>query len=237
MLIAIIAATWEIVSVLKRQSDIVVFPAETLVVAGDSRSFRIVVPRVVPANCPVLLAFHGSGDTPNSMAVYSRLDQLVGRHGFVLVYPESVDGSWSADAWTPERVVEHPDVQFFDEILVHLLPRFCIDPDCVYIAGMSNSAAFAQRLTNVRASKIAATVACSGVANEVLPFVDRQVPIFLIAGSDDRVVGSVQTAYRCYEKAGHPAKLIIVDRLGHEWPVAYNDQIWNFLSAHSVSQK
>ncbi len=61
-------------------------PNENITVDGTARHYRLVVPHTLPKPAPIVFAFHGIGDSTESMANYCRLDQLAAHNGFILVY-------------------------------------------------------------------------------------------------------------------------------------------------------
>jgi poly(3-hydroxybutyrate) depolymerase len=67
-----------------------------LVAEGGARSYRLLLPHDSTTPKPVVFAFHGIGETPESMAAYSRLDRLAADNGFVLVYPAAQNSMWTA---------------------------------------------------------------------------------------------------------------------------------------------
>lgn len=202
---------------------------ESATVNGVSRQFRLVVPDAIPADdLAVVLSFHGSGDTPHSMANYSRLDQLAANHGFILVYPAALDSTWSLDTGEGQ---ENPDVQFVDQILKVVAGRFDCDPQQLYLAGMSDGATFAQLVAAVR-PQVTALVAHSGAMRhwELTPA--RRVPILLLVGAEDPIADDVLSDAERYRAAGHPVDQITVPGSGHTWSHQHNTEMWRFLSKH-----
>jgi poly(3-hydroxybutyrate) depolymerase len=59
----------------------------SIIVDDTERSYRIAVPHQRSEPLPVVFAFHGIGDSAESMASYSQLDRVASDHGFLLVYP------------------------------------------------------------------------------------------------------------------------------------------------------
>ena len=49
---------------------------KSIVVGDVERRFHAVVPHGLATPAPIVFAFHGLGDSPDSMAAYSRLDRL-----------------------------------------------------------------------------------------------------------------------------------------------------------------
>ena len=117
------------------------------------------------------------------MAAYSGLDRLAAEKGFVLVYPVARNHMWATMDIDPRNLDRNPDVRFFDQLLGHLGNRFRLDPNRIYLVGMSNGASFAQLLASARPG-VAAVVAqllwhdaLRAYARQFRPF-----PILLLAG-------------------------------------------------------
>lgn len=213
----------------------------TVRVAGHIRSYRAAIPKVSPpaAGFPVVVAFHGFGDTKDLMPLYSGLDDLARRHGALVVYPQSRPGAWPL-------VLEwaKPDFAFFDALLDDLDRRYRIDRSRIFVAGMSNGGYFTHLLASQRASVIAAIAPHSGglgaVALGTVP-VTRRFPVMIIHGAADNIVkiDEARKAKAYYEKRGHEVRYIEVSGLGHAWALrgqtqSMNDQIWSFLASHPL---
>ena len=202
----------------------------SIVVDDTERSYRIAVPHVLPESTPVVFAFHGIGDSPDSMASYSQLDSLASDHGFLLVYPAGLNAMWAAIDVDPDALEDNRDVRFFDAVVEQLATQFSIDRSRIYLTGMSNGASFVQLLANARPSVVAAVVACSGPRPRALHDALRPFPILLIVGADDLALGSMQSDLDYYKNAGHDAKLVSVRGLGHAWSTHKNTELWSFLA-------
>ncbi len=164
-----IAAALGIVSlavVLAFSSDKVTVDCDRIVVNGRPRSFRVVVPSRTPGErLPVILHLHGHGNTPESEADRTRLDQFAAAHRIVLVYPAAIAGNWRTRAIDSSSADENLDVRFFDVLLDHLVERLGVDRSRVYVTGMSMGAEFVHELAMARSRKIAAVVAHSACAS------------------------------------------------------------------------
>src|SRR5687767_4837238 len=136
------------------------FANEAVSVEGGVRRYRLVVPRSVdlarPA--PLVVAFHGMlVDDKDVMPTYTRLNETAERHGFLLAYPNAAGGAWGL--W-PRKIVN--DIAFFDALLARLSADYRLDPDRVYVLGMSNGGYFAHLLARERSKTIAAAASHSG---------------------------------------------------------------------------
>lgn len=207
---------------------------QTIIVGGVERVFRVTVPDRLLRPAPVVFAFHGMGDSAESMAAYSRLDRVAADNGFLLIYPAGRKAQWTVSGRDPATRGQNPDIQFFDALLTQVDSQYDIDLDRVYLMGMSNGSSFVQILAHARSSSIAAVVAHSGPRPRLLNDSEFPFPVLMIVGSDDFCVGSMQSNLVDYRAAGHEAEIIVVEGLGHAWSLHSNDAAWSFLVSHTL---
>ncbi|MEZ6136701.1 MAG: dienelactone hydrolase family protein [Pirellulaceae bacterium] len=207
------------------------------VVVGDyARLFRIVIPHELPERPAVIIAYHGVGDTIESMAEYSQLDRLAVEHGMLVAFPKSHSGMWALSQPLPETWEEHPELEFFDNLLVRLRDHYAVDPKQIYVMGMSNGGSFAQLLGVIRCSEINCVMAHSGscpmqLAENLAPQIKR--PVLMIVGSDDTAVkNAMQADLENYHAQNFPAELIVVPSLGHTWSPQHNKVAMDFFAKH-----
>jgi poly(3-hydroxybutyrate) depolymerase len=205
---------------------------EPLMVDDTARSYRLVIPRSLPQPAPIVFAFHGMGDSTETMADYSRLDQLASQNGFILVYPAARNGMWATADVNSDALDTNSDVRFFDQLLRHLADHYNVDQNRVYAIGMSNGGTFAQLLANARSNEIAAVAAHSGPKPADLNPAGRRFPIMLLVGAVDPVSPTMQSDADQYRADGHEVQFISVPKLAHEWSTRHNSEIWEFLSQH-----
>lgn len=198
-----------------------------LTVDGNVRHFRLVSPHSLSQSPPLVIAFHGTGDSTDTMAAYSELDWLAADSGFVLAYPGSMQSSW--DTRIPTLDQENADLKFAATLIDELSKKHKIDRTRVYAIGMSNGATFAQLVAANQPNQVAATVAHSGIS----PTQIATQPILLIAGTDDQGHDSIQKNANAYSAAGADARFVSVAGLAHEWSTGHNGEIWQFLSRHT----
>jgi poly(3-hydroxybutyrate) depolymerase len=127
LIIAALAAWWG------RAIDAEIVPRERVIVGEVPREYRLVVPRNLPQPMPVVFAFHGMGDSTESMAAYSQLDRLAAEKGFLLVYPAARKSMWLVDGGDAKPDLGNPDLRLFDELLTALSARFNIDRNRIYL--------------------------------------------------------------------------------------------------------
>ena len=211
------------------------FANEAVSVEGGVRRYRLVVPRSVdlarPA--PLVVAFHGMlVDDKDVMPTYTRLNETAERHGFVLAYPNAAGGAWGL--W-PRKIVN--DIAFFDALLARLSLDYRIDPDRVYVLGMSNGGYFAHLLARERSKTIAAAASHSGpLGLHTLGGVnsERKFPVLIVHGTQDWLLShwfARENADK-YRREGHEVKYLEIEGLGHAWLAGVNEQIWEFFASH-----
>lgn len=213
------------------------FPDEALAVGKQKRAYRLVVPKSVDLDkpAPLVVAFHGMLiDSKDLMPKYTKLDDLAADKRFILVYPEAEGRSWGL---LPDKV--KTDLAFFDELLNALRGKYRIDPDRVYVLGMSNGGYFAHLVGKERSKTVAAVASHSGALGlqTLLGMrADRKFPVMIVHGDKD-VILAVQFARENrdkYTKEGHEVTYVEVAGMGHEWATKQkiNEQLWAFFEKH-----
>lgn len=173
---------------------------------GRTRSYLVHAP--VPARrgpLPVLLMFHGAGDSAPSAERQTGLDATADAHGFLVVYPQGVEHIWSVGAGpTLPGHAGVDDVAFVTQLLARLGTQYPIDRARVSAAGFSDGALLVEllgcRLASVfnliapASGQLPAKVAarCRPDAPlSVLEFHGTKDPTLPYAGADLHVGGSV----------------------------------------------
>lgn len=197
----------------------------TIDVNGTVREVRLVIPRGLSTST-CIVAFHGMGDSPESMADYSGLDELVGQTQMMLAYPKGINAMWSTMDVNDENLNSNMDVQLFDAMFTQLRARQGIKR--VHLVGMSNGATMAQIVAHARGSQIASVVAHSGTIPGALSVPSTAYPMLLVVGERDLVADSMQRQANRYRAAGHEVREVIVAGLGHQWSREHNRDLAEF---------
>lgn len=221
------------------------FADEKITVGGVEREYRLIVPASVDLSkpAPIVFAFHGMGiDNKDHYAAISGLPELAAEHKFILVFPassaEAIQGqavkSW---ALTPEHAAA--DVLFFDALLAKLKTQYRLDPDAIYVTGMSNGAYFAHLLGRLRAEVIAAVAAHSGELGMMdlgQIMTARKFPVMIIHGDADQIfdVSNARRAREIYTASRHPVTYLEIPGWGHEWDKRVDENIWDFFAANRL---
>lgn len=205
-------------------------PDQSIDVNEAVRQYRLVVPHSLPdERIPIVFAFHGIGDSPEGMTAYSALDRLAADNGFILVYPKARRAMWTTVNVDADNLDDNPDIRFYDRLLEDLAGRFPIDPNRVYLIGMSNGAKFAQLLAFARPNVTAAVAHSGPMPRDLQPAANR-FPVLLLVGTNDSAADAMRSDAAEYRQNGHLVEFVAISGLGHEWSASHNDEIWRFLS-------
>lgn len=163
---------------------IVKLPASYYDNKGESKSY------------PLVLALHGTGGSARQMEASYGLNDKADLAGFIVAYPEGVqsNGVLGIRTWNAGRCCDYAmennidDVAFIDSLIDHLESDFHIDPDRIYVTGMSNGGMMAYRLACELSSRIAAIAPVSStmMVSDCTP--ERPVPILHIHSILDKKV-------------------------------------------------
>jgi polyhydroxybutyrate depolymerase len=185
---------------------------------GKERTFYLHIPDSYQLGTPmpVVMIFHGAGGDGLLMMLLSRFNDKAEKEGFIAVYPEGQavgglvgDGVRVWDAGNCGPAQDLGDVGFIKELIARLPEWVSIDPDRIYLAGISVGGMFAQRLACQLPDRIAAVASIAGGLS--LEFDDcnpgQPIPVLHFHALDDPVVpfvggpGTMEGEWSCHK---HP---------------------------------
>ncbi len=122
----------------------------TLTHGGRSRSYILHVPDGVRGTEPVALVFdlHGAGGNGRQQQGMSGWQAVADREGFLVVYPDGVDGYWNVDDTCCGTAGNEQidDVGLIRAIIDELSADSCVDTTRIYVSGFSNGGGLAHRM-------------------------------------------------------------------------------------------
>lgn len=139
---------------------------QTLRHDGRIRSYLVRVPaRVARSNAPapVVIVLHGGGGNASNAEAMTGFTRKAEREGFIAVYPEGTSRgrvpllTWNAGhccGYAMEQTVD--DVGFINALIDTLQATYRVDPNRIYVTGMSNGGMMSHRLGIELSHRIAA---------------------------------------------------------------------------------
>lgn len=126
-------------------------PRDSVVVNGLMRSFGYYLPTRASTGAPIVVALHGTGGSGERLRKFlgGALDSLAEHHGFVVAYPDAVEGAWntcrSAESAKASRNGVD-DVAMVSAVARQLVTRFRADSTRVFALGYSGGGHLGYRL-------------------------------------------------------------------------------------------
>ncbi|MDD3876892.1 MAG: PHB depolymerase family esterase, partial [Bacteroidales bacterium] len=157
---------------------------------SQNRSYITYLPSAFTqgTSLPVVLIYHGYGQTADNMMLYSQFNQLAETHDFIAVYPQGINNSWNVGLVGNST---SDDIGFTDALIDTLYSKYSIDLLRVYACGMSNGGFFSHLLACQMSDRIAAIASVTGSMTILMESncqQSRAVPVLQIHGTADAVV-------------------------------------------------
>lgn len=165
---------------------------------GLARTYSLYLPRKYDPGrkYPLVLALHGGGGNAAKWPAYTNscFERLADRDGFILVYPEGIEGQWNdgrqVESFRAQRE-DIDDVGFLSSLIDHLAGAYPVDRNRIYLLGASNGGMMAGYAGAVLADKVAAIATVIASLPENL--VGRLHPssplsVLMINGTEDPLV-------------------------------------------------
>jgi len=166
----------------------------TLTHDSELRSYDVLRP-LSSAGPPAALVvdLHGFGSDGDEQRGISGWSTIAGNEGFLVAWPDGLDSSWNGITCCGNAVSNDvDDVGFMRAMLAAIQAEANVDPQRIYVTGLSNGGAMSHRLACEAADLFAAAapmafpVPYPDFPNECQP--SRVVPLLLFMGLTDSVV-------------------------------------------------
>lgn len=169
----------------------------SIVSSGQTRRYELYVPatydRAMPT--PLVISIHPAATWPRLQMLMSRWNRLADQHGFIVVYPAGTGAFFGGVGPGPQVWQGGPafdrNVRFITDLIDSLGRQYNVDPERIYVNGMSNGGTMALALGCVISSRIAA-VAAVAPAGPIPPGTEECAgstpkPTLIFHGTADRM--------------------------------------------------
>lgn len=170
---------------------------DNLLVGEHKRHYVIRVPDAcLSKNSPLVILLHGGLTNARFVAYESKMSRKSDADEFILVYPQGTGGigknllTWNAgDCCGPAQWKASQDVEFVRALVEELPKKYKIDPDRIYVAGVSNGGMLAMKCANELSDVLAAVASVNGCLMDKSGTAPKH-PVSLIAfnGTKDDVI-------------------------------------------------
>lgn len=187
------------------------------------------------AKYPLIFFLHGRGESFGELSLVAkwgppmmaaRGDQLP----YVVVSPQCPrDDSWSSDV----------QQQRLDELLEHILKTQPVNPQQIYLTGLSMGGYGSWKMAARHPEKFAAVVPICGGGNPEDAGILKDLPIWVFHGDQDRAVPyakSVEMVEAIRAAGGKSIRFTSLEHIGHNcWSAAYETpELYQWLNQHKL---
>lgn len=115
---------------------------------AGARAYKLFVPaHRPPAPCPLIVMLHGCTQSADDFAAGTRMNRLAQAHGFLVVYPEQSAQANASRCWNwfqpQDQRRDAGEPALIAGIVQEVATRHAVDPDRIFVAGLSAGAAMA----------------------------------------------------------------------------------------------
>jgi polyhydroxybutyrate depolymerase len=166
----------------------------SVVVNGTKRTYRMYLPKTYDGSSkrPLIIVLHGGAGDAGTAEWDSRMSEQAEKDGFLVAYPNGWLRTWNADGCCgPARAKRIDDVAFIREMIEQCKRNLAVDPDRIYVTGISNGGMMAYTLAQELPDEIAAIAPVEGCMYQhgsALTAHEEPVSVMAIHGTADHVV-------------------------------------------------
>ena len=135
---------------------------------------------------PLVLAFHGVGQTGNDLREHTALDETADRYGFIVVYMEAAMGAW--DVFGGLASLGLDEQAYVREVIDRVSRRVVVDPRRIIAIGFSNGGVMAQQLGCRQSHQVAGFVSIAATMPKLMAeqcHPDQSVSALYLVGTAD----------------------------------------------------
>jgi poly(3-hydroxybutyrate) depolymerase len=200
------------------------------------------LPRTYAAGTPspVLVVFHGNGDTASNFFSYTQLAPVADAHNAILAFPQAIPGSGPNGAdWNAYALSSNPDLTFARAVLDDVEARFLVDARRKHVVGYSQGGFMAFLWAMADSAELASVVTASSCnplsGGTLLSGAARHIPVYMMIGTQDALLTCAQQTRQDLQSYGFPVQYEELVGAGHCcYPYGHNQQVWAFLSSNPL---
>ncbi len=154
----------------------------------DGHDRRLLVMTPADADGSLLIGLHGATQRGSIMARTTGFAELPQARRMTLLFPDAVDGIWRDGRDADDEI---DDVGFVEAVLDHFCHRHGIDPEKIFLVGVSNGGFLSQRLVcelEGRFRAVATVIATMGLRVFQRAYIEDVPSLYLIAGTADPII-------------------------------------------------
>lgn len=133
---------------------------ETITSGGQQRNYYVLRPPNKTGRLPLVVALHGSTQSPQGLEFRTKLDAEAVAAGFAVVYPRGISLEWNSGG--DQQAANVDDVGFIRAVIDHMVATSQADPKHVFVTGISSGAEMAHRVACELSDRVAAVASVSG---------------------------------------------------------------------------
>jgi polyhydroxybutyrate depolymerase len=165
---------------------------------GIERTYYIHLPADISEldSLPLVMVLHGGGKGDgDNVAKHFGFNEIAEREGFIVVYPNGIDSRWNdgrGKTFKEKKDLEDiDDVGFLSALIDTIIAKYNVDPNRVFVTGVSNGGMMTFRLGCEIASKLSAIAPV--IANIPKNIIKKcspnsPLPVLIMNGTEDPLV-------------------------------------------------
>jgi len=161
-----------------------------------TRDFRVFIPSGIDAGkpLPLVMVLHGGRGSAAQIEKHTGFSALAEKELFLAAYPQGYDKQWNdgrqAQSIKPQKL-NIDDVGFISALIDAISEKYRVDPDRIYVTGISNGGFMSQRLACALSGRLAAAASVAAMMPAPLLADCRpssKISILIMNGTEDPLV-------------------------------------------------
>jgi len=161
----------------------------SIIVNGMERTFVLHVPTgYKPGDAtPLIFNLHGAGGSAHSQKNASHMNTTADKEGFIVVYPQALHepALWVGPVSGP---ASQNDNDFFADMVSYLQIELSVDPDRIFVTGISNGGTMTNHLGCIMSDTFAAIAPVAAGQANFNCRIENPVSVVVLHGSADNVI-------------------------------------------------